>query len=294
MENQVKYIYYNTDMTHKFGAHLSIAGGYHNALQKAQEIGGSCLQIFSASPRAWNFARPTNEAIDYFKEEKQRLKIDPVYFHASYLINLADEGRVGQLSKNLLVHELKLASQLGIRGTIVHLGSYKEIQTESKYNTLIKNIASILEKTPKNTLFIIENAGNKKICQRLEEIAQIIKDLRDDRVRVCLDTCHLFACGYDIATKEKFDGFFSKFNSLIGLEKLELFQVNDSKDPFGSGRDRHENIGEGTIPTTTFQLLLNDSRTKKLPFIIETPGFDKKGPDKKNLDILKSLTLYKV
>src|SRR5438105_1637534 len=106
-------------MSYKFGAHLSIAGGYQNALHKIVEMGGNCLQMFSASPRAWNFARLDDEAVKQFISLRQSLKIDSIYFHASYLINLADDGRIGQLSTNLLIQELKIASKLGIRGTIV-------------------------------------------------------------------------------------------------------------------------------------------------------------------------------
>lgn len=284
----------------KIGAHLSISGGYHKAVESIHSKGGNCLQIFSASPRAWNFARPSDNDITDFIETKSKLKIDPVYFHASYLINLALNNRVGQLSKNLLVHELKLASKLGIKGTIVHLGSFKEKTHQirlvydrasdvNSYKTLINSVIEILEKTPQESLLIIENAGNNKIGKNIKEIASIIKGVNNPRVKVCLDTCHLYSAGYDLSTPQKLETFLKEFDSLIGLEKLEVFHFNDSKDPFDSGRDRHENIGKGTIPIETFQLIMTHPKLKHLPFIIETPGFNDKGPDKKNLDILKSL-----
>lgn len=273
----------------KLGAHQSIAGGYHNALISVNKIGGNCLQIFSSSPKAWNFAKTTEENITKFSAIKTKLKIDPVYFHASYLINLADIGRIGQLSKQLLKHELNIASKLGIKGSIVHLGSYKQLVDDRPIVVLINNIKEVLKETPNSTLFIIENAGNKKIGQKLDEIAVIVKQVNNKRVKVCLDTCHLYSAGYDLSTPENLNQFLEAFDSLIGIEKLELFHFNDSKDPFNSGHDKHENIGKGTIPIEEFKLIMTHPQLKHLPFIIETPGFDKKGPDKKNLDILKGL-----
>ena len=273
----------------KLGAHLSISGGYHKALEHIVEIGGNCLQIFSTTPRGWSFAKITEQQIFDFTSLKSKLKVNPVYFHASYLINLANEGKIGHLSKLSLISYLSIAPKLQIKGSIIHLGSYKDQKTNIKYQKLISNIKNILAKTPRNSLFIIENAGNNKIGKDLKEIAKIIKDARDSRIRVCLDTCHLYSSGYDLSTEEKLDRFLELFDSLIGLERLELFHFNDSKDPFDSGRDRHENIGKGTIPIETFKLIMTHPKLKHLPLIIETPGFDDEGPDKKNLDILKRL-----
>lgn len=268
------------------GAHLSIAGGFTNALNKTTEIGGNCLQIFSSSPRQWQRYPVSEEAITSFKSLRDTENIDPIYFHASYLVNLADENYIGERSRSALITELQLASRMGVKGSIIHLGSFKD--NAKNYDILFKNILDILQNTPKHTLFIIENAGNKKIGANLEEIAFIIKNLNNPRVKVCLDTCHLFASGYDVSTKELFEKYFSEFDKSIGIDRLELFQINDSKDTLGSFRDRHENIGEGTIPPETFRLLLTDQRTRNLPFLLETPGFDKNGPDLENVNRLKS------
>lgn len=282
-------------MSTKLGAHLSIAGGYTIALSRIVERGGTCLQIFSSSPRGWSFAKTDPDTITAFRKEKEKKGIDPIYFHASYLVNTADQGRIGQLSCNSLIHELQLASQLHVKGSIVHLGSFKDQNVapspaaRDKYTNVVVCIKKILEKTPQDTLFIIENAGNRKIGKDLTEIATIINEVHDPRVRVCLDTCHLYSAGYDLSSQKKLDDFLTAFDSLIGIEKLELFHLNDSRDPFNSGRDRHENIGQGTVGLETFRLLLNHPKTKHLPFIIEVPGFDAAGPDKKNIDILKSL-----
>lgn len=286
---------------YKLGAHLSIAGGYNKALERIKNIDGNCLQIFSTSPRGWSFVNVDDIDIQQFVSQKQKLKIDPIYFHASYLINLADDGKIGHLSKLSLISELNIAPKLKIKGSIIHLGSFKLGLTTptlfhdrtkvliKSYETLIINIKEILKRADNDSLFIIENAGNRKIGNRLEEIAQIVKDVNDNRVRVCLDTCHLYSAGYDISTKTKLEIFLADFEKKIGLNKLELWHVNDSRDPFASLRDRHQNIGQGTIGLETFKTLLNHPKTKNIPFIIETPGFKDEGPDKKNLDILKSM-----
>lgn len=273
----------------KVGAHQSIASGYSQALERIKNIGGNCLQIFSSSPRSWNFAQINEKEKELFINHKSKFNIHPVYFHASYLINLADDGQIGHLSKKSLIAELNLAAKLDIKGSIVHLGSYKNEKLKIKNKKLIENIKEILSKTSKKTFFIIENAGNRKIGQTLEEIGKIIKDADDDRVRVCLDTCHLFSNGYKFDKPEELNNFLTKFDKLIGLAKLELWHVNDSRDKFNSGHDRHENIGQGTIGIAEFKILLNHPKTKNYPFIIETPGFKNEGPDKKNLNILKSL-----
>lgn len=279
-------------MTYKLGAHVSISGGYHKALERVVKMGGNCLQIFSSSPRSWNL---TN--FQYQKVKKMSGgAVDPIYFHATYLINLADDSRIGHLSKQSLINELNLASQLGVKGSIIHLGSYKNFQSpifnfqsNPKYQILLKNIKEILDKTPKNVLFIIENSGNRKIGQILEEISQIIKDIDNNRVRLCLDTCHLFSNAYKFTNIKELDLFLDKLDQLKLLDRLEVWHINDSRDEFNSGHDRHENIGEGTIDLDEFRVLLNHPKTKNYPFIIETPGFDGNGPDKKNIDILKSL-----
>ncbi len=274
-------------MTILLGAHVSITGGYIRALHKIRGMGGSSLQIFSTSPRGWRQIRAGENNMKKFAETKRDLQIGPVYFHASYLINLADGNRIGQLSKRSLIAELSIAEKLEIKGSIVHLGSYKGEETKTRYQTLIGNIIEVLEKTPTGSLFIIENAGNRKIGQSLSELGHIVRDVNNDRVRICLDTCHLYSAGYNLSTEQKLKSFLSEFDKKIGLHRLECFHFNDSKDPFNSGRDRHENIGKGTIPVNEFRLIMRHPRLTRLPFIIETPGFDNKGPDKKNLDILQ-------
>lgn len=288
----------------KLGAHQSISGGYSEALKRITNIGGNCLQIFSSSPRGWNFAKPTEEQIREFRIQNSEFSVQPTYFHATYLINLADDSRIGHMSKTSLINELNLAPKLGVKGSIIHLGSFKDKEKkklslenylmndrtqDNNYKVLIANIKEILEKTPKESLFMIENAGNRKIGQTLEEISQIVKDVGSPRIRLCFDTCHLFSSGYKFYTNKELDGFLDKLDGLDLLDKLEVWHINDSRDEFDSGHDRHDNIGQGKMNIDEFKTLLNHPQTKNFPFIVETPGFDGNGPDKKNLDILKSL-----
>lgn len=278
----------------KLGAHQSIAGGYQEALKRIKNIGGNCLQIFSVSPRSWSFPSITEKEINNFLQLRAEFKINSVYFHASYLVNLADSSKIGYLSKKLLIKELNLAKKLKIKGTVVHLGSFKSKDQlgffdEKKYQILFANIKEILLQTPKETFFIIENAGTRKIGQSLEELSFIFKQINNPRVRLCLDTCHLFANGYQFRNENELTKFLNRLRQLDLFDKLELWHLNDSRDPLNSGRDRHENIGQGTIGIDEFRTLLNHPEIKNYPFIIETPGFDNDGPDKKNLDILKNL-----
>lgn len=272
--------------TIRIGAHLSSAEGFSALFAHANEIGANTLQLFSTSPRIWKPSELKEEDVRIFRELSEKLDIDPIYFHASYLINLASEEATGERSKTTLINELHKATLLGVRGSIVHTGSFKGGKED--YWVVVGRIQEILDSTPEETLLILENSGNRKIGLKLEELGEIIKEVGSSRVRVCLDTCHLHAAGYDIQTKEKLDEFMKHFDTIIGLNRLEVWHINDSRDSFGSFRDRHENIGEGFINKNVFRLLVNNPQTQNIPFIIETPGFDRSGPDKKNLDILKS------
>lgn len=274
------------------GAHKSAAGGYTKACKRVDDIGGSCLQLFSSSPRTWAGADLTDEEVKDFKEAKADLGLDPAVFHAPYLVNLADRGSTGKKSVKAMITELEVASECGIIGSVVHVGSYKtddeKPEDDDHYQHLLDNIQTVLDETPEDSWFIIENMGTRKIGKSIEQIAQLIDDLDEHkRLKVCLDTCHLHAAGVDLSTDEKFDQFFADFDKQIGLDRLEVIHVNDSRDEFGSLRDRHENIGEGEIPEGVFANIVNSEPTKDLPLIIETPGFGDNGPDQKNIERLR-------
>jgi deoxyribonuclease-4 len=273
------------------GAHKSASGGYDKAVERVADITGNCLQIFSYSPRSWQSRDLDNETKAAYLAALDEHDIGPVYFHACYLINLADRSQTGEKSVKNLSAELTLAADIGVAGSVVHTGTYKtddgEPEDEAHYEHLLENIRAALKNSPDDALILLENAGNRKIGRHIQDLADIIADIDSDRLRICLDTCHLHAAGYDLSSEEKFTEFFNDFDEQIGLDKLELIHVNDSRDELGSLRDRHANIGEGNIPEKVFKLLVNRPETRDKPMIIETPGFGESGPDEKNLKILR-------
>lgn len=273
------------------GAHKSAAGGYVKSAERVADISGSCMQLFSSSPRTWAGADLSDEEVEDFKEAKKELGLDPAVFHAPYLINLADRGSTGKKSVAAMVDELNTAARCGIIGSVVHVGSYKtddeQPDDDAHYEHLVDNIQTVLNESDEQADFYIENMGTRKIGKSIDQIAELIEDCgSDERLKVCLDTCHMHAAGIDLSTEEAYDEFFNNFNKTIGLDRLGVIHVNDSRDEFGSLRDRHANIGEGKMPEGVFSNIVNKQPTNDLPLIIETPGFGDDGPDKKNIDRL--------
>jgi deoxyribonuclease-4 len=280
-----------TDKKLNIGAHQSAAGGYGKAVERAADIGATSLQIFSSSPRSWAGANLSKEDVNAFKEVKEEYGIDPVVFHAPYLINLADRGATGEKSIQAMTEELNVAARCGIIGSVVHVGSWKtddeSPEDDEHFEHLIKSLKTVLKDTDPAADFLIENMGTRKIGKSFEEVGRIIDACDgDERLKVCLDTCHLHAAGFDLA--EGYEDFFQQFDELVGLQRLSVIHVNDSRDDFGSLRDRHANLGEGEIDERVFKNLVTKSPTKDLPLILETPGFDGKGPDEENIKILRS------
>lgn len=277
-----------------------MAGGYYKAVEKARSIGANCLQIFSCSPRDWGRPNPSEEQIAKFVECKRENNIGPVFFHATYLINLADPGETGRLSRELLTTELNLAPKMEVLGSVVHIGSFKDgdglsgrYETSNEaYMSLVRAIKDVLAKTPENTFLIAENSGNRKIGKNIDELAAIIRDVQNPRLKVCLDTCHLHAAGIDLSTKDKVKDFLDLFDQKIGLARLALIHLNDSKDELGSFRDRHENIGQGKVGRSVFQGFLAEPRLVPVPFILEVPGVEGNGPDKENIERVKKLRAF--
>lgn len=275
----------------RIGAHLSTVGGVDKAVERAHAIGANTLQVFSGSPRQWQ--RTPLEKIDATKVRAAREKLDvtPIFTHALYLVNLAsDSPELVQKSVNALKHDLNFDAHIGGAGVVVHLGSHQGRGFDSIKEHVAQRIKEILLDSAPNSHFLIENAAsrNGKVGGELAEIQWLLKAVNSPRLGWCFDTCHGFAAGYAIGkTGEK--------TALVEMEKLNLFDklwclhVNDSRDPFGSNRDRHENIGDGQIPQADLQYFLNDARITPLPIITEVPGLDGNGPDAENIQRLKSL-----
>lgn len=280
----------NFSTSRKIGAHVSASGGKYKALERVAEIGGNCLQLFSGSPRVW--AKPKLESIDTdkFFATQQELNISPVFTHALYLVNLAsDKPENVEKSVNSLIYELQFDSLIKGAGVVVHLGSHTGRGWDAVKDQVADRIQFILKNTPENSTFLIENsAGQKgKLCSDLAEIRWLLDQVDSPRLGWCFDTCHGFCAGYALGSEG--NSVEETISKLKLWSTLKCIHVNDSRDDFDSGRDRHANIGDGNIPLDDLKHFLNLKQVKKIPIITEVPGVDKKGPDKKNIDRLKKI-----
>jgi len=276
----------------KIGAHVSAAGGLYNVIENAKNIGAECIQIFGASPRQWYAKMPAKETVERFKSEIEKSKIGPVYLHASYLVNLATPMR-GLLKKSIksLTDHLAICSQIGAEGLIFHVGSGKDTIKKAALDQEILAMKKVLKGVPGSAQLIMENtAGGGKKIGTVEDIAYLHKKVSSPRVKVCIDTAHAFESGmieeYNPAEVKK---LFDTWDEALGMENITVLHVNDSKTKSGSCHDRHENIGKGHIGLNGFKALAKEKRLKDKAWILEVPGFKGNGPDKKNVDILKSL-----
>jgi deoxyribonuclease IV len=271
------------------GAHVPTAGGLKTALKVGTEIEAEALQIFPSAPLQWKIRGWSDDDCAVFKAEWPK-KFSEVVFHGIYLTNLAGASAENlEKTKTALIDTLTLAPKIGVRGTVFHPGTYNGglEKNARQIKTLIKEI---LNATPDDSLLVYENSAGSTIGATLEDLAWLIENSSDkNRVAVCLDTCHAFAAGYDITTKEGYDEYIKKVDSLIGLDKVFCWHLNDSKFGLGEKRDRHENIGQGKMGAEPFRILLNDPRWASTAGYLEVPGFSDTGPDLKNVAILKEL-----
>jgi len=261
------------------GAHVSIAGGLHNAIATGNKFGYKAIQIFLQSPNRWVGKEQTQSNIEQFKNAWQNSTVDFVVAHDSYLTNLAsDKTAVLNKSKRLMLKELKLAESLGIQYFVTHLGSHLNAGESIGIAKFSKNLNDLIARSEIDNLTVLleTTAGQgTDLGYKFEQILEIIHSIEyNERIGVCYDTCHTFAAGYDINTKESYEQTFHEFDSIIGLDRLKLFHLNDSKFDLNSRKDRHENIGKGKISLEAFHMLLNDKRFQQIPMILETPGND--------------------
>ena len=283
--------------TRKFGAHVSSAGGVHKAVERVKAIGGNCVQVFSGSPRSWG--RSPLEKIDLKQLTKVQaeLGVAPIFTHSLYLLNLASENPdLLQKSTQALVYDLHFDALVQGGGVIVHLGSHLGRGWEACVEEVAERISQILEQSPGNSRFLIENSAGQqgKLCSDLADIQQILDLVNSPRLGWCLDTCHAWAAGYTFGetgakNPELRGNLASSINQYHLREALSCIHVNDSRDPFGSGRDRHENLGDGTIPNQELRQFLTSEQFADLPLITEVPGLDKQGPDLENMKRLHVL-----
>lgn len=278
------------------GTHVSVAGGLDKAPANGKKVGAEVIQIFSRSPRGGPAPIITAEVVKKFQQACQDNKIEEVYIHTPYYINLASTNhRIRYGSIAVIREELERGSKLGVKYVMTHLGSANDLSRDKAVKQTIEGIVKILNNYKGSAQFLIENsagAGNI-IGDTFEEIAEIIKKVETKKslkgsIGVCFDTCHAFASGYDLRTAEAYENTIRKFGRTIGLRRLRLFHLNDSKTEFDSHKDRHEHIGKGMIGKKVFELILNDRRFKNINACLETPA-DDKGGDISNIRLLKRL-----
>lgn len=276
------------------GAHCSIEGGLHTAFDKGELIKATAIQIFTQNARQWHSSIITPNQIEIYKLRKLKSKVKIVIAHDSYLINLCSKDiNVQKKSTIAFKGEIERCNALDITLLVFHPGSHLGIGEEEG---LIK-IAQTLNKIHKETdglkvISVLETTAGQgtNLGYKFEHLKKIIDMIYDKkRIGVCIDSCHIFAAGYEIRDKKSYNSTIKKFDDIIGLKYLKVIHLNDSKSDFGSKVDRHEHIGKGKIGKEAFSFFMNDKRFEKIPKIIETPKSKDLHEDIENLKLLRKL-----
>lgn len=280
----------------RFGAHLSIAGGLPNALIEARRIGCDCLQVFVKNQRQWS-ARPlSDEEIDAW-QAAQTDRVRPVVAHNTYLVNLASANEeTRRKSLEATTDELTRCERLGIPYLVMHPGSHGGKGEAAGLRAIVQGLDEVLRRTEGGSVqALLETTAGQgnALGYRFEHLADILERVREpDRLNVCVDTCHIFAAGYELRCPDGYAETMGRLDETVGIERVRWIHVNDSKGQLGSRLDRHEHIGMGQIGRAGFEHLVNDARLVNVPKILETPkGTDAKGRDldKVNLQRLRRL-----
>jgi deoxyribonuclease-4 len=261
------------------GAHMSIAGGLPRAVDRAKASRCEALQIFTKSAGQWRARALPDDEVALFRRRVVETGISPVVAHNSYLINVASAAPdLRAQSIAALGDELDRAELLGLDGLVMHPGSYTTGTEEAGLRAIGRAIAALLKARRRHRVKVLleHTAGQgTNLGHRFEHLAKILEEVDGSpRVGVCLDTCHLLTAGYDLCSEEGYGATFEQFDRIVGLDRIEVFHLNDSKKPCGSRVDRHEHIGKGCLGLEPFRRLLNDSRFARLPMLLETPKLE--------------------
>jgi deoxyribonuclease IV len=272
------------------GAHVSIAGRVYDAIPRAVAIGCECLQIFVGSPRQWRLIEYDPADVAEFRRRRARAGLDPLVAHASYLVNFATaDPALFRRSVDSLAHTVRGMDALGGLAAITHLGSTLGAGWEECCNRVALALRTVLRRSSR-AMVLLEGSAGGTIGGTFEQLRDILDASgRSPRLGVCLDTAHLFAAGWDIRTPEGVAAMVDAFDRRVGLRWLRVLHLNDSKGALGSRLDRHENIGEGRIGRGGFRAVFGHPALRDLPGLIETPGFDRRGPDRRNVMTLRTL-----
>ncbi|MFN3648437.1 MAG: deoxyribonuclease IV [Armatimonadota bacterium] len=278
------------DPARRFGAHMPIAGGLQNALTSGKEVGCDLVQIFTKTPQQWKAKELTDEQVEAFLRAQEETGVPCVASHDSYLINpCSADPELLQKSRQALVDEVVRCHRLQVPLIVMHCGMPGDCPEDEGNTRLADTVKYILDQTADlSPILLLETMAGQGRCvgHRFEHLGQVLQQAGGgDRLQVCVDTCHIFAAGYELRTEEGYAETMRQLDAAVGLDRVRLIHANDSKKELGSRVDRHEHIGDGCIGPEAFHYLLTDERLATVPVILETPKVDNSDP--RNLAALR-------
>jgi deoxyribonuclease IV len=276
----------------RFGFHISIAGGFSKVVERAEARGCEAIQFFSRTPRGWKYGPLDEEDVERFRSSIKSSALNPIFLHLPYLPNIASQkSKFYERSIDSIVTDLERADQLGVHYLIIHIGHRGESSEDEAIKAVAHGIDQAFERVKNSVILLLENTAGQgsEIGFNFEQIQRIMDRVRNHkRMGICLDTAHTFEAGYDLSNKDGIEKTLESFDHTIGLKRLHLLHLNDSKTPLGSRKDRHWHIGEGYIGLEGFRYLINHPLLRHLPGIMETPRNDTV-EDLRNMKVIRSL-----
>jgi len=276
----------------RFGFHISIAGGFSRIVERAEARGCETIQFFSRNPRGWEYSPLNKKEVEAFRSSIQSSDLSPIFLHMPYLPNIASsKSKFYKRSIRSVATDLQRAEHLGAHYLIIHIGHRLETSEDQAIEAVSQGIDQAFEKVKNGVILLMENTAGQgsEIGHTFDQIKKIIDGVSaHERVGVCLDTAHSFGAGYDLSNKDGIERTLEAFDQTLGLKRLHLLHLNDSKTALGSRKDRHWHIGEGQIGREGFRYLVNHPSLNHLPGIMETPRKDTV-EDLKNMKVIRSL-----
>ncbi|PLX76883.1 MAG: deoxyribonuclease IV [Desulfuromonas sp.] len=279
-------------MTRWLGSHVSIAGGFAQAVDRAVAVGCTTMQVFTKNANQWQGKPIDDKAARTFRDALQQSSIGPVVAHDSYLINLASpKAGLWEKSKKGLLDELNRCAALGIHELVMHPGAHLGCGEDAGLERVHQALREVLDQSPPEVRLLIENTAGQGTCLGADfaHLAVLLQGLSGERLGVCFDTCHAHAAGYNLSTPQGYYACMDEFETLVGLDRLRVFHLNDSLRECGSRVDRHTHIGQGDIGRNGFSCLMQDRRFDDRPMLLETPKDVDGEMDRANLKLLRQL-----
>lgn len=274
------------------GAHMSTAGGLHTAFERGEALGCTTIQIFTSSPRQWRGRELTDRDVDAFRVAWDASSCRECFAHDIYLTRLGTRDRaIGSRSRSTFSQEIRTCQRLGLSALVMHPVGDDDANEDAVLDRVAASLNAVFDEVPdEGTLVLLETTAGQgaNVGYRFEQLARIIESVEQDgRLGICVDTCHVFAAGYDISGKTGWKRMMSELESTVGFTRLKALHLNDSRKPCGSRVDRHAHIGQGEIGKAAFERVMRDRRLVRVPKVIETPkGNDM---DAVNLRLLREL-----